>query len=249
MGGAGAPDQARTLPDRAAPLVWNGDWGRRHYDENDCTLGIGVATPAQRMVAEQLIPHGVTDERVLRVMSEIPREEFLTGRARRHAYEDRALAIGCGQTISQPLVVALMTQSLHLEPESVALEVGTGSGYQAAILSRLCRRVVTIEREAALAELASATLRRLGFENVEVAVADGSMGWPSEAPYQGILVACAAREVPPALIDQLADGGRLVVPVQVAAEEPQDLRLYTKEEGVVTFRSLFPVLFVPLRTG
>jgi protein-L-isoaspartate(D-aspartate) O-methyltransferase len=208
-----------------------------------------VATPAQRMVAEQLIPHGVTDERVLRVMSEIPREEFLTGRARRHAYEDRALAIGCGQTISQPLVVALMTQSLSLEPESIALEVGTGSGYQAAILSRLCRRVVTIEREAALAELASATLRRLGFENVEVAVADGSMGWPSEAPYAGILVACAASQVPPALIDQLADGGRLVVPVQVAADEPQDLRLYTKEEGVVTFRSLFPVLFVPLRTG
>jgi len=201
------------------------------------------------MVAEQLIPHGVTDERVLRVMLEIPREEFLTGRARRHAYEDRALAIGCGQTISQPLVVALMTQSLHLEPESIALEVGTGSGYQAAILSRLCRRVVTIEREAALAELASATLRRLGFENVEVAVADGSMGWPSEAPYAGILVACAASQVPPALIDQLADGGRLVVPVQVVADEPQDLRLYTKEEGVVTFRSLFPVLFVPLRTG
>ena len=119
------------------------------------------------MVAEQLIPHGVTDERVLRVMSEIPREEFLTGRARRHAYEDRALAIGCGQTISQPLVVALMTQSLSLKPESIALEVGTGSGYQAAILSRLCRRVITIEREPALAEQASATLKRVGFDNVE----------------------------------------------------------------------------------
>jgi len=201
------------------------------------------------MVAEQLIPHGVTDERVLRVMSEIPREEFLTSRARRHAYEDRALAIGCGQTISQPLVVALMTQSLNLEPESIALEVGTGSGYQAAILSRLCRRVITIEREPALAEQASAALKRLGFDNVEVAVADGSMGWPAEAPYAGILVACAARQVPPALIDQLAEGGRLVVPVQVIPEEPQDLRLYTKIEGAVTYRSLFPVLFVPLRTG
>ncbi len=186
------------------------------------------------MVAEQLIPHGVTDERVLRVMSEIAREEFLTGRARRHAYEDRALAIGCGQTISQPLVVALMTQSLSLKPESIALEVGTGSGYQA---------------EPALAEQASATLKRLGFDNVEIAVADGSMGWPAEAPYDGILVACAARQVPPALIDQLADGGRLVVPVQVIPEEPQDLRLYTKNEGAVTYRSLFPVLFVPLRTG
>ncbi|HEV2217558.1 MAG TPA: protein-L-isoaspartate(D-aspartate) O-methyltransferase [Candidatus Dormibacteraeota bacterium] len=208
-----------------------------------------MATPAQRMVAEQLIPHGVTDERVLRVMAEIPREEFLTGRTRRHAYEDRALAIGFGQTISQPLVVALMTQSLDLEPESIALEVGTGSGYQAAILSRLCRRVVTIEREPALAEQASATLKRLGLDNVDVAVADGSMGWPSQAPYQGILVACAARQVPPALIDQLADPGRLVVPVQVIAQEPQDLRLYTKNAGVVAYRSLFPVLFVPLRTG
>jgi len=146
-------------------------------------------------------------------------------------------------------VVALMTQSLNLNPESIALEVGTGSGYQAAILSRLCRRVITIEREPALAEQASATLKRMGLDNVEVAVADGSIGWPAEAPYDGILVACAAREVPPALIDQLADGGRLVVPVHVITEEPQDLRLYTKNEGVVTYRSLFPVLFVPLRTG
>ncbi len=201
------------------------------------------------MVAEQLIPHGVTDERVLRVMSEIPREEFLTGRARRHAYEDRALAIGCGQTISQPLVVALMTQSLSLRPESIALEIGTGSGYQAAILSRLCRRVITVEREPALAELASATLGRLGFINVEVAAGDGSLGWPADAPYDAILVACAARQVPAPLIDQLAEGGRLILPVQVIPEEPQDLRLYARNEGVVTYRSLFPVLFVPLRPG
>ena len=201
------------------------------------------------MVAEQLIPHGVTDERVLRVMAEIPRDEFLTGPARRHAYEDRALQIGCGQTISQPLVVALMTQSLNLQPESTALEVGTGSGYQAAILSRLCSRVITIEREAALAEQASATLRRLGLDNVEVAVADGSLGWPSAAPYDAILVACAAREVPQPLFDQLAPGGRLVVPVQMAGEEPQDLRLYARAGDEVTYRSLFPVLFVPLRTG
>lgn len=201
------------------------------------------------MVNEQLIPHGVTDERVLRVMSTIPRDEFLTGSARRHAYEDRALAIGCGQTISQPLVVALMTQALNIEPGSTALEVGTGSGYQAAILGRLCRRVITIEREPALAEQASATLSRLGFENVEVAAADGSLGWPPGAPYDAILVACAASEVPQALIDQLGDGGRLVVPVQVIAGEPQDLRLYVRAGTDVTYRSLFPVLFVPLRTG
>src|SRR5258708_9912696 len=156
-----------------------------------------VATSAQTMVAEQRIPHGVTDERVLAVMSEIPREEFLTGRARRHAYEDRALAIGWGQTISQPLVVALMTQSLNLNPESIALEVGTGSGYQAAILSRLCRRVITIEREPALAAQASATLKRMGLDNVQFAVADGSIGWPSEAPYARLLLAHPAPDAPP----------------------------------------------------
>src|ERR1700716_4677924 len=146
-----------------------------------------MGTPAERMVAEQLLPHGVTDPRVLQAMSEIPREEFLSPRLRRHAYENRALAIDCGQTISQPLVVALMTQALQPGPEDIALEVGTGSGYQAAVLSRLCRKVVTLEREPALAEHASATLRRLGFTNVEVAVADGSLGWPPEAPYDIIV--------------------------------------------------------------
>src|SRR5260370_34159312 len=183
-----------------------------------------VATSAQTMVAEQLIPHGVTDERVLAVMSEVPREEFLTGRARRHAYEDRALAIGWGQTISQPLVVAMMTQSLNLNPESIALEVGTGAGYQAAILSRLCRRVITIEREPALAEQASATLKRMGLDNVEVAVADGSIGWPSEAPYDGILVACAAPEGAPALIRHVAGGGRVLLPGAVVPQEAQGRR-------------------------
>jgi protein-L-isoaspartate(D-aspartate) O-methyltransferase len=208
-----------------------------------------MATPAERMVAEQLVPHGVTDKRVLDAMASSPREEFLTGGARRHAYEDRALAIECGQTISQPLVVALMTQAVNPQPDDVALEVGTGSGYQAAVLAHLCRRVTTIELEPALAERAAGTLKRLGCENVEVAVGDGNQGWPEEAPYNVILVACAAREVPPPLIDQLADGGRMVIPVQVVADEPQDLRLYIRSGEDVTFRSLFPVLFVPLRAG
>src|SRR3979411_2207725 len=118
----------------------------------DCTLGSEVgpmSTPAQRMVAEHVLPQGVTGERVLKVMSEIPREEFVLPKLRRHAYEDRALAIECGQTISQPLVVALMTQAVEPKPDDVALEVGAGSGYQAAVLSRLCRKGVTVEREAA----------------------------------------------------------------------------------------------------
>lgn len=214
----------------------------------DCTLA-DMGTPAERMVAEQLVPHGVTDERVLHAMSEIPREEFIPSRLRRHAYDDRALGIECGQTISQPLVVALMTQAVAAKPDDIALEVGAGSGYQAAVLSRMCRRVITLEREPALAEHASATLRRLGFDNVEVAVADGSLGWPAESPYDVILVAAAARQVPPALVDQLTDGGRMVIPVDVSPDEPQDLRLYSKEGGEVTYRSLFPVLFVPLRVG
>src|SRR3979411_1014371 len=133
----------------------------------DCTLGSEVgpmSTPAQRMVAEQLLPHGVTDERVLKVMAEIPREEFVLPRLRRHAYEDRALAIDCGQTISQPLVVALMTQAVAPKPEDNALEVGTGSGYQAAVLSRLVRHLVTLELEPALAEHASEVLKRLGYD-------------------------------------------------------------------------------------
>jgi protein-L-isoaspartate(D-aspartate) O-methyltransferase len=208
-----------------------------------------MGTPAENMVAEQLVPHGVTDQRVLRAMSEIPREEFISQRLRRFAYDDRALGIECGQTISQPLVVALMTQAVAPLPDDIALEVGAGSGYQAAVLSRLCRKLITLEREPALAEHASATLRRLAFDNVEVAIADGSLGWPKDAPYNIILVAAAARQVPPALFEQLAEGGRMVIPVDVAPDEPQDLRLYLKQGGEVSYRSMFPVLFVPLRVG
>jgi protein-L-isoaspartate(D-aspartate) O-methyltransferase len=201
------------------------------------------------MVAEQLLPNGVTDERVLEAMSTIPREEFLSGRLRRYAYENRALAIDCGQTISQPLVVALMTQALRPQVGDIALEVGTGSGYQAAVLSRLCRKVVTLEREPALAEHASETLTRLGFDNVEVAVADGSQGWPASAPYDIILVACAAPDLPAALVEELAPGGRLIIPLGRGEDDYQDLRIYQRHEGELSSRSLFPVRFVPLRTG
>src|SRR5258708_6898223 len=126
------------------------------------TRGSSMTTPAQKMVAEQLAPHGVTDERVLRVMSEIPREEFISPRLRRFAYDDRALGIECGQTISQPLVVALMTQALAPKPGHAALEVGAGSGFQAAVLSGLCRKVITLEREPPLAQHTAGTLRRPG---------------------------------------------------------------------------------------
>jgi len=206
-----------------------------------------MSTPAQRMIAEQLLPNGVSDPRVIEVMSEVPREEFLSGRLRRHAYENRALAIECGQTISQPLVVALMTQALAPKPDDNALEVGTGSGYQAAVLSRLVRHLVTLELEPSLAERASETLSRLGYSNVDVAVADGTFGWPARAPYDIILVAAAAPDLPTALIDQLAEGGRLVIPLGRASDEHQDLRLYERRGDVFASRSLFPVRFVPLR--
>jgi protein-L-isoaspartate(D-aspartate) O-methyltransferase len=206
-----------------------------------------MSTPAQRMVAEQLLPNGVTDPRVIQVMSEVPREEFVSGRLRRHAYENRALAIECGQTISQPLVVALMTQAVNPQPHERALEVGTGSGYQAAVLSRLVRHLTTLELEPALAEHASETLWRLGYSNVAVAVADGSRGWPAYAPYDIILVAAASPEVPAALIEELAPEGRLVIPVGRSSDEHQDLRLYARHGDELTWRSLFPVRFVPLR--
>ena len=206
-----------------------------------------MSTPAQRMVAEQLLPNGVTNPRVIAAMSEVPRDEFLSGRLRRHAYENRALAIECGQTISQPLVVALMTQALAPRPEDRALEVGTGSGYQAAVLSRLVRHLITLELEPALAERASETLRRLQCSNVEVAVADGAQGWPAYAPYDIILVAAASPDLPLALIDQLAPEGRLVIPLGRASDEHQDLRLYVRHGDDVMSRSLFPVRFVPLR--
>ena len=206
-----------------------------------------MSTPAQRMVAEQLLPNGVTDPRVIQAMSEVPREEFLSGRLRRHAYENRALAIDCGQTISQPLVVALMTQALAPKPDDRALEVGAGSGYQAAVLSRLVRHLITLELEPSLAEHAAETLTRLGYSNVEVAVADGTQGWPAYAPYDIILVAAASPEVPTALIEQLAPGGRLVIPVGRASDEHQDLRLYQRYGDTLAWRSLFPVRFVPLR--
>jgi protein-L-isoaspartate(D-aspartate) O-methyltransferase len=201
------------------------------------------------MIVEQLQPNGVTDQRVLQAMADVPREEFLPPGLKGLAYDDRALGIDCGQTISQPLVVALMTQAAALQPGDIVLEVGAGSGYQAAVLSRLCRRVVTIEREPALAERAAATLQRLGYDNVEVVLGDGSLGWARSAPYPAILVACAAQEVPQPLIDQLAEAGRLVIPVETGSDRPQDLRLYTRAAQDVTYRSMFPVLFVPLRTG
>ena len=197
------------------------------------------------MVDEQLRNRGITDERVLRTMAEVPREDFVPDDLRRAAYEDSALSIGHGQTISQPLVVATMTQALELRGDENVLEIGTGSGYQAAILARLCRRVVTVEVVTQLADAAAARLRALGFANVEVGVGDGWNGWPPLAPYDGILVACAAPALPAPLLEQLTPAGRMVIPIGPEGGD-QVLQLVAKDGRA---RDLFPVRFVPLRRG
>ena len=195
------------------------------------------------MVDEQLRRRGVTDERVLAAMLEVPREDFVPERLRPHAYDDRALPIGFEQTISQPLVVAEMTKALGLRGDERVLEVGGGSGYQAAVLSRLAARVTSVELQPELAERAAAVLRRLGYDNVEIAIGDGSRGWPPAAPYDAILVACAAPAIPPALREQLAPGGRLVLPVGPEGGD-QVVRLVGADGSE---RDLFPVRFVPMR--
>jgi protein-L-isoaspartate(D-aspartate) O-methyltransferase len=194
------------------------------------------------MVERQLRRRGISDARVLQAMEEVPRELFVPPDERSRAYKDGALRIGQGQTISQPWIVASMTALLELEPDGRALEVGTGSGYAAAVLSRCCREVVTIERHAALAERAGAVLGELGYDNVEVRTGDGSRGAPDRAPFDGISVtATAENEPPPALLEQLAEGGTLVCPVRSGAgERLTRFRRDGRAEPVV------PVRFVPL---
>ncbi|HNV02345.1 MAG TPA: protein-L-isoaspartate(D-aspartate) O-methyltransferase [Vicinamibacterales bacterium] len=198
------------------------------------------------MVADQVAARGVSDPRVLDAMRAVPRHEFVPGPLREDAYWDSPLSIGYGQTISQPYIVALMTELARPAPGDRALEVGTGSGYQAAVLSRLVARVFSIELLEPLARSAAATLQRLGCANVTVRQGDGYLGWPEEAPFDIILVTAAPEEVPQALVDQLKPGGRLVVPVG-PVHDVQDLRLLVKDEsGRVLSRSVIPVRFVPL---
>jgi protein-L-isoaspartate(D-aspartate) O-methyltransferase len=186
------------------------------------------------------------DPRVAEAMIEVPREAFVPPDLREFAFENRPLPIGHGQTISQPLIVAVMTHLLYLTPESRVLEVGTGSGYQAAILAELAARVVSLEIVEPLAEQAAAKLAALGYDNVACHAGDGGVGWPAEAPYQGIIVTAAAATIPPALLQQLDAGGRLVAPLGGDALS-QDLVLVEKDaSGQIHQRQLFPVAFVPL---
>lgn len=196
-------------------------------------------------MVEALGRHGIEDPRVLDAMRRVPRDLFVPEAYRNAAYsEDVSINIGEGQTISQPRVVASMTQAARIEPDDRVLEIGTGSGYQAAVLAHLARFVFSIERIASLARQAKATLDRLGLENVSVKVMDGTLGWRSFAPFDAILVTAAAPEIPEPLVDQLADGGRLVVPV--GTRETQVIRVVRKRGEHTTVSELQGACFVPL---
>ncbi|MGH8135393.1 MAG: protein-L-isoaspartate(D-aspartate) O-methyltransferase, partial [Steroidobacteraceae bacterium] len=184
--------------------------------------------------------------RVMGAMDAVPRHRFVPARSVGSAYANRPLPIGHGQTISQPYIVALMTELLEPQPDDVMLEIGTGSGYQAAVLAKLVARVYTIEIIAPLAESAAARLRELGYQNVQVKIGDGYYGWPEHGPFDGIIVTAAAGSIPPPLIAQLKPGGRMVIPVG-APFHTQDLILLQKDpQGRVTTTSILPVAFVPL---
>ncbi|HEY3129172.1 MAG TPA: protein-L-isoaspartate(D-aspartate) O-methyltransferase [Acidobacteriota bacterium] len=201
----------------------------------------------KRMVLEQLQSRDITDPRVLRAMETVPRHLFVPPELEAQAYTDGPLPIGEGQTISQPYIVALMTQLVRPEKDHKVLEIGTGSGYQAAVLSLLCREVFSIEILEPLARQAQQRLQRLGYLNVRTRIGNGYQGWPEAAPFDGILVTAGATEIPPALIEQLKPGGRMIIPVG-ASLNTQILKVVEKKsDGKLEIKDYSPVRFVPLR--
>ena len=210
------------------------------------TVADAVAARSE-MVTRQIADRGVRDQRVLAAMRKVPRHEFVPEAEKRHAYGDTPLPIGEGQTISQPYIVALMTELAQPDPSDRVLEIGTGSGYQAAVLAELVQHVYTIEIEPALAQRANQALDRIGYRNVTVRAGDGYAGWPEHAPFDIVMVTAAPDHIPQPLIDQLKTGGRMVVPVGPIAST-QQLRVLEKDTtGKVSTRVVAPVRFVPLR--
>lgn len=202
------------------------------------------ASERRVMVESQLRRRGITDPRVLEVMGRLPRHLFVSHEFRERAYEDHALPIEMDQTISQPYIVALMTEILELQPDDIVLEIGTGSGYQAAVLAELAKQVYTIERYEGLAERAKMILKELGYQNIEVIVGDGTLGLPDKAPFDKIIVTAGAPDIPTALLDQLKEGGRLVIPV--GRRFTQTLRAVRKENQKIIEEESIRCAFVPL---
>jgi len=198
----------------------------------------------ERMVAEQLVPRGISDPATLEAMRTVPRHLFVDDAMGAKAYGDHPLPIGNGQTISQPYIVALMTQALGLSGGERVLEIGTGSGYQAAVLSRVCGQVYTIERIGSLLVRARKIFDRLHYLNIRSRIDDGTVGWAAEAPFPGIMVTAGGPEIPEPLLEQLADPGRMVIPV--GGQEVQELQLVTKRDGEITVETIEQVRFVNL---
>ncbi len=198
----------------------------------------------ERMVRDQFIARGITDQRVLAAFYKVEREKFVPSEVRNNAYQDFPLSIGEGQTISQPYMVALMTQSLELKGDEKILEIGTGSGYQTAILAELARKVYSVERMRALAERARKLLEKLGYSNVKILLGDGTLGWKEFSPYDRILVTAGAREIPQPLTDQLEEEGIMVIPV--GNSYSQDLRVVRKRKNRIKTARVEKCVFVPL---
>ncbi len=198
----------------------------------------------QRMVDEQLIPRGIKNQRVLEAFRKVPRHMLLDSTHQHQAYRDHPIPIGLDQTISQPYIVALMTEALGLEGEERVLEIGTGSGYQAAILAELAAQVFTVERHEQLLKHASEILKEMGYNNIYFKVSDGTKGWPEKSPFQGILVTAASPEIPPSLLEQLSPEGKLVIPM--GNSWMQELLLITRDEEGYRKENLGGCRFVPL---
>ena len=196
-----------------------------------------------------MIGKAVLDSRVMAAMKEVPRHEFVPPEGQDQAYYNGPLPIGYGQTISQPSIVAQMTEALRVGPGDKVLEVGTGSGYQTAILCELCRQVYSVEVVAALSEAAAARLKRLGYANVETRIGNGYQGWPEHAPYDGIIVTAAATTIPQPLVEQLKPGARLVIPVGLPFFHQELMVVENNDTGATTARSILGVAFVPLTGG
>jgi protein-L-isoaspartate(D-aspartate) O-methyltransferase len=200
----------------------------------------------EELVSQSIEKRGVKDQAVLKSMKSVPRHSFVPENNVSRAYDDRPLGIGYGQTISQPFIVAYMTEAIQPKPEYKVLEVGTGSGYQAAVLAEIVEEVYTIEIIPELGNAATAKLKELGYKNVNVKVSDGYFGWPEHGPYDAIIVTAAAEFVPPPLIEQLKDGGKIIIPIG-SPYMNQMLMLIEKKGKKITTKSLLPVVFVPFK--